>query len=105
MPMKTRITDVRHNAETGCFEANVTLIDGLDSFTYAVNVSAPIWTEVDVIKAELAAQARAQHLPSSCALTRRRVDRAMPNRTSDVATDILLSQPNYLEQILGRRAA
>lgn len=103
MPMKTRITDVRHNAETGCFEADVTLMDGLDSFTYSVDHPAPIQTEVDVIKAELAARARAQHFPSGCTLTRRRMDRAMPNRTSDVATDILLSQPNYLEQILGRR--
>lgn len=105
MPMKTRITDVRHNAETGCFEANVTLLDGLDSFTYAVELPAPIQTEVDVIKAELARRARAQHTPSSCTLTRRRVDWAMPDRTRDVATDILLSQPDYLEQILARRAA
>lgn len=105
MPMKTRITDVRHNAETGCFEANVTLLDGLDSFTYSIEIKAPIWTEVDVIKSRLAAKARAQHLPSGCDLTRRRVEQAMPNRTSDVANDILLSHPNYLEQILGRRAA
>ncbi len=105
MPLKTRITDVRHNAGSGRFEANVTLIEGTESYTYSCEVTAPISAEVDQVKAALDAKAKAQHCPSRCALTRRRVDKAIPNRTSDVASHILFSQPNYLEQILAGRVA
>lgn len=102
MPLKTRITDVRHNAETGCFEADVTLIDGTDSFTYAVEHRAPIDAETSQITAALTARARTKHRPSECTLTRRRLSRAMPDDARDLAKSILSSQPSYLDRILGR---
>ncbi|TNF20793.1 MAG: hypothetical protein EP318_09310 [Rhodobacteraceae bacterium] len=104
MPLKTRITNVRHCAETGCFEADVTVIDGTDCFTYAVAHSAPIDTDTSLICAALSAQARAQHQPASCTLTRRRVSESLAAGSGDIAKDILFSRPNYLEQILGRQA-
>lgn len=104
MPLKTRITNVRHTAETGCFEADVTVIDGTDFFTYAVEHSAPIDTDTSLICAALSAQARAKHQPASCTLTRRRVSENLAAGSEDIANRILRSHPNYLEQILGRQA-
>lgn len=104
MPLKTRITNVRHTAETGCFEADVTVIDGTDCFTYAVEYSAPIDTDTSLICAALSAQARARHRPASCTLTRRRLSESLGTGPEDIAKRILCSHPNYLDQILGRQA-
>lgn len=103
--MKSRISNVRHDAETGCFEAEVTLIDGTDSFTYSVAVPAPITAEVNQIMGALDARARTQHSPSRCTLTRSRASADHNDHPRDVATNILFSQPNYLQNILGRLAA
>ncbi|MGK7661348.1 hypothetical protein ACSQ8I_09355 [Marinovum sp. E06] len=73
MPFKTRITDARHNAETGCFEAHVTLMEGTESFTYSVECPAPIDSDTDEVQAALVARARRRHRPAECRLVRRRV--------------------------------
>ncbi|WP_417525130.1 hypothetical protein [Marinovum sp.] len=102
MPIKTRITDARHNAETGCFEAYVTLIDGTESYTYEVECPAPIDRAADEVQAALIARARREHRPAECTLTKRRVALPMPDRHEDIAQRILAARPNYLEQILTR---
>lgn len=102
MPFKTRITDARHNAETGCFEAYVTLMEGTDSFTYSVECPAPIDRAPDEVQAALVAQARRMHRPGDCTLTRRRVAKPLPDRQADIAQRILCARPNFLEQILTR---
>ncbi|MGY3438202.1 MULTISPECIES: hypothetical protein [unclassified Marinovum] len=102
MPFKTRITDAHHNAETGCFEAHVTLMEGTDSFTYTVEVPAPIDRDYDEVKAALITAARRVHRPGDCTLTKRRVEEALPDRHEDIANRILFARPNFLEQILVR---
>ncbi|WP_323767200.1 hypothetical protein [Marinovum sp.] len=102
MPFKTRITDARHNAETGCFEAHVTLMEGTDSFTYSVEVPAPIDQDTNEVQAALVTQARRIHRPGDCTLTKRRVAMALPDRQEDIAKRILFSRPNFLEQMLTR---
>lgn len=102
MQLKTRITDVRHNAETGSFEAQVTLMDATNRFTYSIDYPAPIDTDPDVIKSALSARARAQHAPDTCTLTCSRTTRSAPEQNLDIATHILNARPNYLAQILHR---
>lgn len=104
MALKTRITNVRHSAESGCFEADVTVIDGTDDFTYAVEYAAPIDADTSQVCAALSARARVHHMPERCNLTRRRLDRRQPADTGDIASGILFSRPNYLDRILGRQA-
>lgn len=100
MPLKTRITDVRHDAETGCFHAHVTLIDGTDHYTYSVDHAAPIDTEISQVSAGLTAAARRMHAPDTCTLTRSRA-----TETPDVAAHVFQRQPNYLGQIIDRLCA
>ena len=101
MPLKTRITDVRHDAETGCFHAHVTLIDGTDCYTYSVDYAAPIDIETSQITAGLTAAARRMHDPETCTLTRSRVEES----PADVASHVFQRQPNYLGQIIDRLCA
>ena len=102
MPFKTRITDARHNAETGCFEAHVTLMEGTESFTYSVECPAPIDSDTDEVQAALVARARRRHRPAECRLVRPRVAPPLPDRQEDISRRILDAQPNYLEHILTR---
>ncbi len=102
MPFKTRISDPRHNAETGCFEAHVTLMEGTESFTYSVTCAAPIDRDAQEVRAALEAQARRQHRPDACRLTRRRLATPLPHRRDDIAARLAASEPRFLDRLLAR---
>ncbi|MGX9355599.1 hypothetical protein ACS3SW_10695 [Roseobacteraceae bacterium S113] len=104
MPLRANVKNVFHNAETGQFEADVTIFQGGVAKTVQASIMAPISAEYDTIRPALIRAAQGQLHANKSTMTRKTMAKAMPNRTEEMLERILFAQPNYLEQILHRAA-